>query len=33
MMQMYFDLRWVYRIHGAALRDLESTPLKATIDM
>lgn len=31
--QMHFDLRWVYRIHGAALRDLESTPLKATIDM
>ena len=32
-MQMYFDLRWVYRIHGAALRDLESTPLKATINL
>ena len=31
--QMHFDLRWVYRIHGRALHDLQTTPLKATIDM
>ncbi|MFR1230563.1 hypothetical protein [Dialister invisus] len=27
------DLRWIYRLHGQGLRNLENTPLKATIDM
>lgn len=28
--QMHLDLRWIYRIHGSSLHDLENTPLKAT---
>ena len=31
--QMHLDLRWIYRIHGSSLHDLENTPLKATIEM
>lgn len=27
------DLRWIYRLHGQGLRNLENTPLKATINL
>lgn len=31
--EINLDLRWIYRLHGQGLRNLENTPLKATIDM
>jgi hypothetical protein len=31
--EINLDLRWIYRLHGQGLVDLENTPLKATIDM
>lgn len=31
--QMHLNLRWIYRLHGSALHDLENTPLKATMEM
>lgn len=27
------DLRWIYRLHSQGLRNLENTPLKATINL
>ena len=31
--EINLDLRWIYRLHGQGLVDLENTPLKVTIDM
>lgn len=27
--KMQYDLRWIYRLHGKALREINNTPLKA----
>ena len=31
--EINLDLRWIYRLHGQGLRNLENTPLKSTIDL
>ena len=31
--EINLDLRWIYRLHDQGLRNLENTPLKATINL
>lgn len=31
--EINLDLRWIYRLHSQGLRNLENTPLKATINL